>query len=382
MKRERSSPKILFVAGEPSGDAHAAAVVRAIRKRSPQARIAAAGGAALAEAGAKIVSNLAQSAVTGFTEVIRHLPKIAEASLTILTAAERADLVVFVDYPGLNVRLAQRIARRPNRPRLLYYIAPQVWAWNSSRARVLSKILDRIAVVFPFEVSLFSNAVFVGHPLLDLPRPEPDPRFAGSDTVALLPGSRWNELRRHWDLFVETARILEERGKRPVLSIAHSDWLSRIPPAPFETAVGSPRRLLASAERAVVKSGTATLEAALLGVPFVTVYRLSTPSYVVGRWLVDVPHIAMPNILLDDRVVPELIQDAATPQAIVHQLFHLDSAAIREKFRRLPEILGPPGCAERVADLCIELAERKPETFSAASEGDEGGGNEAGENSE
>lgn len=347
--------RILVIAGDPSGDRHAAEMVRRLRTLAPESEIAAVGGPALADAGAKLIANLVGEAVTGFSEVIAHLPHVLKYYVTALTAARRADLVVFVDYPGFNLALAKDIRRMNPRPRMLWYIAPQVWAWNKGRAAVMGRILDRIAVVFPFEEKLFPNAEYVGHPLLDLPNPEPIPEFKGSKVVALLPGSRRNEIARHIGVMIEAARKLSARGFRPVISMATPDFLPRFERAECELYSGNPRALLASADRAIVKSGTSTLETALLGKPLVAIYRLSWISYVLGRMLVDVEHIAMPNILLGDKIVPELIQQQATADRIVERLLELDAAAMREAFGRLRVILQNRGSAQRTAELCLEL---------------------------
>lgn len=352
------SPRVLVVAGDPSGDAHAARMVARLKVIRPDVSVRAVGGPALQAAGAELVDDLVSRAVVGFTEVIAHLPGVLASWRAARRAALDADLVVLVDYPGFNMRLLEALAASPRRPRLLYYIAPQVWAWHKSRAATLARCADRVAVVFPFEERLFPNAEYVGHPLLDLPDPGTHPDLADGRIAALLPGSRPGEIRRHVGILSETAALLRERGWRPILSLANPNLAPLFADAEVEIFGGDARVLLAASERAVVKSGTSTLQAALLGVPFVTIYRLSAVSYLIGRMLVDAPRIAMPNILLEETVSPELIQGAATPTGIVRALESLDADRMRERWSRLRGVLGERGAADRAAAACNALLER------------------------
>ena len=347
--------RVLVVAGDPSGDAHAARMVAALREREPGIDVAAVGGPALKAAGATMVADLVSEAVVGFSEVIRHLPGVIRIFALALTAARRADLVVLVDYPGFNLALARAIARLARRPKMLYYIAPQVWAWHRHRAALMERLMDRIAVVFPFEEKLYRNAVFVGHPLLDLPAPEPDPELGAGEIIALLPGSRRNEILRHLPIMREVARRLTASGRRPVLSLADRKFAPHFDGFEAELYSGDVRRLLVSSSAAIVKSGTATLEAALLGAPIVVLYRLSWFSWLMGKTLVRIPRIAMPNILLDEDVAPELIQAAAAPANVFNVLERLDRAKVKERFARLSGILGGRGSAATTADLCLEI---------------------------
>lgn len=353
--------RVLIVAGDPSGDLHAAGMLRRMRVLAPDCEAAAIGGRELEKAGAKLIFNLVDDAVVGFTEVVAHLPRILQAFIAAISVAKRADLVVLVDYPGFNLRLARALHKLANRPKILYFIAPQVWAWHKSRVRLMERIVDRVAVVFPFESTLFSNAEYVGYPLLDLPEPSPEPELLDAsgrpaeNIVALLPGSRRKEIERHVGIMIGCARILKMRGYRPVISLANPEFLPLFEGADCELYSGDARRLLSASRLAVVKSGTSTMQAALLRVPFVTVYKLSWLSFALGRYLVSTRFIAMPNILLDRAVSPELIQTAADPRRIVDALESLDRAKTIEQFDRLRSILENRGCAESVARLCVDL---------------------------
>jgi lipid-A-disaccharide synthase len=347
--------RVLIVAGDVSGDAHAARMARELVDLDPSVEIAALGGPALKAAGANLVVDLVSEAVVGFTEVVAHLPGVLKSFATALTAARRADLVVFVDYPGFNLRLAKAIARLSPRPRMLWYIAPQVWAWHRSRAKVMGELLDRIAVVFPFEEKLFPNAVFVGHPLLDLAPPPIDPDLRRDRVVALMPGSRRSEILRHLPVLSDLAPELSRLGYRPIVSMADSNMLPLFSEIECELYSGDARTLLASSERGILKTGTTTLEAALLGLPFAAFYRLSWLSYTIGRMLVDARRFAMPNILLDADVAPEFIQNAATSEALLKAVVDLPIEKIRADWARLPEFLGHHGSARPTAELCLEL---------------------------
>jgi lipid-A-disaccharide synthase len=328
----------------------------------------------MAGEGVELLAGLEQLAVMGFVEVVRHLPffRGLEKQLKALLDSGTIDLVLPIDYPGFNLRMA-RAAHTRGIPDL-YYVAPQVWAWKARRARQLAREADRIAVILPFEEEIFQkvggNSVFVGHPLLDHEsEPESLEVFAsangldpGRPILALFPGSRAQEIRRHWDLFLETADRI--RKERPDVQLA----VARAPSIPEEalvdpgvTQVEDGETLLAHATAALVKSGTTTLQAALAGVPFVTVYRTHPLTFFLARRLVRVPHIALANLVAGDRVVPEVLQGDATPthlSDLVLPLLDPDSRSRREMLsglERVRESLGTPGAADRVAELAVEI---------------------------
>jgi lipid-A-disaccharide synthase len=380
-----SAPRILISAGEPSGDLHGSALARALKARWPDAQLYGLGGPRMQREGVELLAGLDQLAVLGFAEIVRHLPYFIGLLRRMRRELEQRppDLVIPIDYPGFNLRLARR-ARQAGVP-VLYYIAPQVWAWHRSRVAQLARDTDRLAVILPFEEVLFreagADAHFVGHPLLDT-EPEITDRAAfcaalGIDPaqrlLALFPGSRAQEVGRHLELFSETASLLQHRGI-PITPVIAA--VSGVP----ETVYGDvpiPRTsdtwsLLHHAAGAVVKSGTGTLQAALAGTPFVVAYRMHRLSYVIARRVVEVPHIALVNLVAGDRVVPELIQDAATPAALADALAPvLEPGPARERMtaglKRVRAALTRPartaaepgqgGAAQRVAALAAELVE-------------------------
>jgi lipid-A-disaccharide synthase len=328
----------------------------------------------MAAEGVTLLATLEDLAVMGFVEVAARLPFFLRLRRRVFerVVREKVDLVIPIDYPGFNLRLA-RFARTQG-IRVLYYIAPQVWAWHASRAADLARDTDEVAVILPFEEEFLrragANARFVGHPLLDLAAPtiprDEMLRGWGLDpsrpVLALFPGSRPQEVRRHLALFDETAeRVTRLRpdvqpiiGASPDLdaaAFARSTW----------PIADDPGGLLHHATAALVKSGTTTLEAALAGTPFVVAYRMNPLSYQLARRLVDVPHIALANLVANERLVPELVQDAATPETLcdaILPLLDLESGERKrmiEGLSRVRSSLGGAGAAARVADDAAAL---------------------------
>jgi len=360
------------VAGEASGDQAAAAAVRSLRALRPGWEVQAVGGRALAAAGAELLLPYEEVAVMGFTEVLARLPAIHARlrRLRRLLAGGGVDLFMPVDFPGFNLRLAQT-ARRAGVP-VLYFVAPQVWAWGEGRVATLRRVVERLAVILPFEADWFGergvDARFVGHPIMESERPlapdTPPPR------LALLPGSRAQEVARHLPLMLAAASRLAaavpglecELLESPALAPAYYDRLlagaSLLPERRREPSAG----FLARQGAALVASGTATLEVAAAGLPMAVVYRTGRLNYALARRLVRVSTIALVNLVAGEELVPELIQGDATPEALAGAMAPLLAAGpARERQRRgllaLREALGGPGCGERVARLAVELLE-------------------------
>jgi lipid-A-disaccharide synthase len=322
---------VLLVAGEASGDLHGATLARALGALAPGLRLGGMGGLEMAGQGVRLLGGIEQVAVVGGTEAIRRLPALWRAFRTLRAEIRRArpGVVVLIDFPEFNMRLA-RAARRVGVP-VVYFIAPQVWAWRRGRVRALARDVNRVLAIFPFEVGVYEEAgvpvEFVGHPLLDvLPALDRDAARAGlvnagQRLIGLLPGSRAAELDRHLPVLLGAAERIATRhpGTHFALPIAPA-----VPAGPVEARLRASRvpvlalrgeayRIMAAADLLLTASGTATLEAACFGTPMVVLYRLSRLSYVIARLLVrGVSHIALPNIVAGRTVVPELIQDQAT----------------------------------------------------------------------
>ncbi|MDE2942648.1 MAG: lipid-A-disaccharide synthase [Gemmatimonadota bacterium] len=368
-------------AGESSGDHHGAAVAREIRRKLPEARLFGIGGREMDAAGVSRIAGLDELSVMGGTEVLRRLPGFLrlERRIRRLFVTEDVRLFLPIDYPGLNLRLA-RSARRQGR-RVLYYIAPQVWAWREGRARKLRRDCDRVLTVLPFEAALLARygvpTDFVGHPLLDATH-APD-RGAGarattgsgvamggrpSDSgrvIGLFPGSREQEVRCMLPVFAQAARELAGRHRDLDFIIARPPHLpeSLYAEAGFPTA--GAREATTRSWAALTKSGTITLELALAGVPMVVGYRMGRVEWAIGRRLVRVPSIVLVNLVAEAPVVPEFLQDGLTAEgaaAALETLLHEGAPARREMLRGFDvvrERLGQPGCARRVARHAIEL---------------------------
>lgn len=367
--------RLLLVAGEASGDLHGAAFVRALRRRVPAVDVVGIGGAQLQAEGMQVLFDMHGVATMGFVETFGSAGRVIDAYRRVVRSldAQRPDLVVLIDYPEFNLRVARQ-AKRRGIP-VFYFIAPQVWAWRRGRIRTITERVDKMGVVFPFEPALYNNgrvvAEFVGHPLLDVVQPtraraETRARYGVGEAqrlVALLPGSRQKEVRYLLPPLCAAGARLAREGWQPIIARAPTVSMADISaaldgaPPPFPVADDDTYNVVAAADAAVVASGTATLETALLGCPMVIVYRMAWLTHWLARRLVHLQWIGMPNIILEREVFPELIQEEVTPDAV--------AAAVRTVAARREEMLaalaslrarlGEPGAADRAAALALTL---------------------------
>jgi lipid-A-disaccharide synthase len=363
--------RILVVAGEPSGETHAARAVSALRERVSGIQVEAVGGDQLHAAGADVRWRADRLSARGLTEAIASLPAHwrLRGELRRELAQGRFDAVLLVDYPGFNLSVA-RVARTAGVP-VLYYIAPQLWAWGGWRISRLRRDVARLATILPFESEFFSeqgiDTTFVGHPLLDVPRPDRASarRTLGfpvdATVLGLFPGSREPEIARHWDLFRHVWHRL--RANRPELrAVVAARAGIEYPDADGVTLhQGDAAVAFAAADAALCKSGTTTLEAALADTPMVIAYKMGAATYAAARHLVQIPRIGLVNIVAGRQVAPEFVQRAATLDALagaLEPLLQRDGVAARAQRAALSvvrERLGAPGAAGRVADLMLGM---------------------------
>ena len=366
--------EVMIVAGEPSGDMHAAAMVHALRTSRPELQLVGVGGGRLAAEGVELLERAEKIAVVGFVEVIRHLPVLRRLmkALRVRMDMGRVKLVVVIDYPGFNMRVA-REAKRRGIP-VLYYITPQVWAWHKSRVKELRETVRKAAVILPFEEKLLRDAgidaTFVGSPLIDATQDLPSRDAAcvtlGLDAsrpvLALFPGSRAGEIRRHLRDFVATAqRVVAQRPEVQVIVSAPPNVAIDIAICPYPVVRDASHTVFRAATAALCKSGTTTLESAVCGCPLVVAYRTSAMTYAIAKRLVTLPNIALVNIVADRRVAPEFIQDQLRAELVAPALLPLLDVATPERaamviaLAGVRERMGAPGAAVRVAAMIDEL---------------------------
>jgi lipid-A-disaccharide synthase len=372
------------VAGEASGDLHGSTLARALTALVPDLRLAGMGGARMIAAGVRLVERADRVTVVGGTEALGRLPALWRAFRRLRgeLRRRRPGALVLIDFPEFNLRLA-RVARRLGVP-VVYFVAPQLWAWRRGRVRAMARDVNRVLAIFPFEVGLYQEAgvpvEFVGHPLLDvLPALDRDTARAGlardsERLVGLLPGSRDAEVRRHLPVLLgATAKIVARHPRTrfavPVASTIEPDGVIagvRASGLPITVLRGEAYRVMAAADLLLVASGTATLEAACYGAPMVVLYKLSTVSYRIARVLVrGVPHISLPNIVAGREIVPELIQAQATPAAVASAASRLleddaGRAAQRAALLEVRSRLGETGAGLRAARAVLRELDGTP----------------------
>ena len=375
------SRAVLVLAGEVSGDQRAAEVIRAVRARRPEVTFWGIGGPDMRAAGVETLHDIREMAVMGLVEVLRRYFFFRRVFGEMLAAAEarKSDAVLLVDYPGFNLRFAAEMKRRG--VKVIYYICPQVWAWHRSRIPKMAQIVDRLLAIFPFEPKVFAGTKlkvdFVGHPLVDVTQaartapPQALP-WHGAPRVALLPGSRRQEVERILPpLWQAAALIQKEKPDASFILAAPSEAIANLirhklaelggGPAHCELVIDRTREVLRQARAALVASGTATLETALMNCPMLVVYKTSLPTYLLGRQIIRVSHIGMVNLIAGRTICPEYIQHDATPEQLAAGLLPLlgetpERAAQLAGLAEVAAKLGAPGAATRAADiLCAEL---------------------------
>jgi len=370
---------LMIIAGEVSGDMHGARLVKALRRRDPGLRFFGIGGDRMQEAGVELTYHVRDMAVMGLPEVIRRLKffKHVFSEMLALARKRRPDAVILVDYPGFNLRFAAKAHTLGLR--VIYYICPQVWAWNRARIPRMAKVVDRLITIFPFEHKHFAATdlpvEFVGHPLVDEAHKAhavapPDLPLECDPTVALLPGSRAQEIARILPIMWSAAALVEKsRPAAGFVIAAPSEEIEDIihnvlkdlteGPSRWSTVTNNTPQVLRCARAAMVASGTATLEASLMLCPMVIAYKTAPLTYLMGKLVVRVGHIGMVNIVAGTRLCPEYLQSKATPHALAGAIAPLlTDTAERTKMisgmKKVNQALGPRGAEDRAAQIVLD----------------------------
>ena len=377
---DKKTKTIMIVAGEASGDLHGASLVQEMLKANPALNFYGIGGRKLEKMGVKLFANISTMAVMGLTEVVSKLGSILKIMGMMKKSLDeyRPDLVILIDYPDFNLRLAK--AAKKKGIKVFYYISPQVWAWRKNRINQIKEFVDKMAVILPFEVDTYATKGFtvnyVGHPLLDLVKPnysKQDSRkkisiAKNKTTIALLPGSRLSEVTKLLPEMLRAAEILAQKIPDVQFVLPLADTLeeknisdiSKSSPVKIKVIAGLTYDVISSADLAIVASGTATLETGLLGVPMIIIYKVSPFSALIGRMIINVRHMGLVNIIAGKTIVPELIQSDVNGQRIASEALAilLNEEKRQEIVAHLAEIrakLGEPGAARRAAQLALDM---------------------------
>ena len=364
---------IYFVAGEVSADNHGAALMRSLRALDPELKFVGRGGPQMQQVGGARVKNwIGEAAVLGLWEVLRKYGYFRQQfSQTLNEIREsKPDAVVLIDYPGFNLRLARSLRRQSQSHKTIYYISPQVWAWNRGRIREMARFIDLVLCIFPFETDLYAasglRAVFVGHPMIERLNVQKIDTQRDPNLIGLFPGSRSREVRKIFPVMVEAARELVRWNPALRFEVAAaSEELSRemnkqiADRHAMTINVGQTSTVMQRAFVGIVASGSATLEAAYFKMPFVLIYKVAWPTYIAARFVVNVDFLGMPNLLAGKEIVPEFIQHAARSDAIVKAVrLLMENAAARDRmisnFDAIIGQLGGAGASGKAAQSILE----------------------------
>lgn len=378
---------ILVIAGEPSGDVRAGELLKELKKLLPDISFWGIGGDHMEAQGVELIEHISRFSIIGLWEAIKNISRIHKQFKMVINnvKSRKPSLAILVDYPGFNLKLAASLYYA-NVP-VIYYIVPQIWAWGYSRVKLIKRYVDKALVLFPFEEKLLSKAgidcEFVGHPLVDSVNPGKDPTGNeldrdGPSTIALLPGSRKTEIRNLFPVMLDTAEILAERiGNVQFIVAENSNVDSSIYNeilAPYNNirltrVIDDAPGCLRKSNFAIVTSGTATLESAIMGTPLVIIYRIPHLSYLICWPFIRLPFIGLANIIAGEEVAPEFLQRNCSPEKIAAGVLEelSDRAGMqttKKKLKRVKEMLGAPGAAARAAGAVKDFVEEK-EIFTA-----------------
>ncbi|MCA9403531.1 MAG: lipid-A-disaccharide synthase [Candidatus Omnitrophica bacterium] len=382
---DKPSNHIVIVAGEDSGDLHAALLVKALREINPDLTFSGLGGPKMRAAGVELYTDFTKMAVVGYWEVLKNYGKFREIFHFILRKIRELQpaAVVLVDYPGFNLRLAKKLQPLPTK--VVYYISPQVWAWKTKRVHEIKATVDRMLVLFEFEKKFYArfgvDVDFVGHPLVDTVRTDRSPHEVLREiglpedrtTIGLLPGSRIKEIERHLPVMVAAAEQLHRELpvqfvliKAPSISRALIDETLRGAELEIPVVEDGIYNTIGACDICLVSSGTATLEVAILGKPMVVMYKTSLPTWLLAKIFVKIPHIALANVVGQREVVPELLQYDATPKALAAKVKEFFSDEIRiarmkEELKDVVESLGTSPASRAAAESVLKTL-NQPQT--------------------
>lgn len=371
-----NSNSILIVAGEVSGDIQGGKLVKAIKELSPEIKIAGIGGDNMSSAGMELLRSVDEMSFLGFTEIIKHLPFVRKVMNELLKwiEIERPKIVLLIDYPGFNLRLAEKAKKLGCK--IIYYISPQIWAWGKGRIKKIAGVVDQMIVIFPFEEELYRNAgvavEFVGHPILENleVNSSKEDFFSENDLdsdeilIGLLPGSRTQEVESLYKTMIDAVELLKSEfpnaqsitAKSPVLDntvydkIAGNDRLKQ---------TNKTYDVMKHSDLLFVASGTATLESACFGTPFIVVYRVSPISWFIGKMLVKIDSIGLVNIVAGKKIAPELLQSDLTPARLAREALNIlkdekSYAETSSELLKVKKLLGEPGASKKAAEIIIK----------------------------
>lgn len=372
--------KILIIAGEASGDLHGSGLIREIKKINPKVEFFGIGGEKMKKEGVELCFHIDRLSFMGFWEVLKNLSFVRKVMKTMSSVLEskKPHLAILIDYPGFNLRFARKI-RDAGIP-VVYYISPQVWAWGGNRVKKMKGLIDKMVVIFPFEKPIYDrydiDCEFVGHPLLEVTRPvlsEEDFRRKfdigkNEVVVGLLPGSRWQEVEKILPLMLESVRLLNTRIKslRLILGLAPTikkegiEDLTNLSKLPLILVKNLTYDVMKHSDLLLIASGSATLECAILGTPFLVLYRTSFWTYLVAKSLINIPNIALANVVAGKKIVPEFIQNKAIPQKIADEMYEILNdknryKAIRNELEKVREKLGEEGASAKAAQIIVQM---------------------------
>ena len=363
--------KVFIVAGEPSGDIHAAKLVSALKVISPKTKFFGNGGDKMSESGVEIIHHINDLSVMGFIEVIKHLPKLLNILQSTVSSIKniKPDRIILVDYPGFNLRLAKKI--KSLRIPITYFILPQLWAWKESRIKTMKNTIDQSISIFPFEAEWFNSrgldTFYAGHPFVERNYDLDDKsKFLnkhnfkqGRPIIVLLPGSRQQEIDYHWPIFLKTVSMLNKKMPSVQTVVVKYNNVTLKPVPSYIKIEVSMRSAMKYGTAAISSSGTATLECALANLPTVVCYKMSYVNWILFKFFGKVKYISIVNLIANKKIIPELIQHRMTAENIINKIFpYLDITSNKrqttiKKYKKLRNNLGSPGVFDRVANIIL-----------------------------